>query len=417
MKRHRNRAAPLVVAALLLVGCGDSASDWAGTVTDSAGIQIVTSPPDGSWSSSDAWSVQEDLRIGAMEGQPELQFGQISGMDVDSDGRIFVIDQQASEVRVFGPSGEFIAAMGKQGSGPGELSQGAGPLFVGAGDTVYVPDQLQQRVTRFTADGSPAGSYPIPMAEGIAAKWMEAPNSDLLQQAMVMALPGMQDVEPRNLLLRRGPDGAIVDTVMEMQVGRTINFAGDRPSVTVFEAEPMWAIGPDGRLIYGINDTYSFQIHDADGDVVRIVRKDVQRQPVTEGDQAEFRRIMEDAWTKAGMPPQQAAMMREMVQFAEFYPAYATFFAGPAGSTWVQHVQTPETVEQDGGTFNMQDIGAPNWDVFDDEGRFLGSITMPGRFTPMVFRDDYIYGVLLDDLDIQYATRMRVERGQATPGD
>ena len=417
MKRNRNHSAPLVVAALLLVGCGDSGSEWAGTVTDSAGIEIVTNTADGMWASGEGWTVTEDVRIGTMEGNPELQFGQIAGLDVDSEGRIYVMDQQASEVRVFSPEGEFVTTMGKQGSGPGELSQGAGPVFVGAGDTVFVPDQMQQRVTRFTSAGEPAGSYPIPMTEGIAAKWMEAPNSDLLQQAMVMALPGMQDVEPKNLLLRRGPDGAIVDTVMEMQVGQTVSFAGDRPSITLFESEPMWAIGPDGRLVYGINDTYSFQVRDASGELRRIIRMPGERQPVTEGDQTEFRRILEDAWTKAGMPPQQAAMMREMVQFAEFYPAYATFFVGPAGSTWVQHVQTPETVKQAGGTFNIQDIGAPRWDVFDDEGRFLGTVDMPGRFTPMLFRDDYIYGVMMDDLDVQYAVRMRVDRGGELTGD
>ena len=67
----------------------------------------------------------------------------------------------------------------------------------------------QQRVTRFTPDGEAVGSFSVSMAEGIPVKWMEAPDGDLIQQAMIMAMPGMQNVEPKNLLLRREPDGTI----------------------------------------------------------------------------------------------------------------------------------------------------------------------------------------------------------------
>lgn len=419
--RHSSlaRIAALALApALPLAGCsGDAGSDWEGSVTDSAGVEIVTNTGTGIWSRDAAWTVEQVLVVGAAEGEPEYQFGQISGIDIDSEGRMYVMDQQAREVRVFSPDGQFIANIGKAGSGPGEFSQAAGPIFVGPGDTIAVPDAGQQRISRFSAAGEPIGSYPLPMTEGIPIRWMEAPNQDLIQQAMIMQFPGQEDVEPKNLLLRRSPSGEVSDTVMELPIGRSFNFAGGRPNITLFESEPMWAIGPDGRIFYGTNSDYRLEVFSTDGELQRVIQKAFQRRTVTEGDKEAFRRILQELWERQGVPPQAMTAMSQSLQFAEFYPAYANVLGGPDGSLWVQRIQTPESVSEQGGSFNIQDIGGAEWEVFDDQGRLLGVVRMPPRFTPLAFHGDDIYGLLLDEYDVQFAARMRLDRGADVTGD
>jgi hypothetical protein len=64
--------------------------------------------------------------------------------------------------------------------------------------------------------------------------------------------------------------------------------------------------------------------------------------------------------------------------------------------------------EREGRTFDPQDIGAPEWDVFDRQGRFLGVLTMPSRFQPLRVVDDRVYGVQRDELDVQHVVRLRV---------
>lgn len=401
-----------LVSALSLAGCGESGG-WQGTVTDSAGVQIVTSTGDGLWAPGEAWAVAPDVVIGTAEGEPEYQFGQINGIDVGADGRIYVYDQQAREVRVFGPGGEFIASMGKAGSGPGELSQAAGPVFVAPGDTVVVPDMMQQRLTLYTGQGEPAGSHPLPMTEGIAVKWMERPDQDLVQQAMIMAFPGREDVDPKNLLLHRQHTGALVDTVLEMPIGESVSFSGSTPTITLFESEPMWTVGPDGRLCTGINSDYSINVHSPDGELVRIVRKPFEARRVTDTDQAELRRIIRELWQDQGMPPEALDAMSQRLNFAETYPAYANILGGPDGSLWVQRIQTPDEIREVGGTFNVQDMGSATWEVFDNDGRLLGTVEMPPRFTPLAFINGAFYGVLRDELDVQYAARMTVTRSDA----
>lgn len=407
------------VLALLLAagGCAEGESAWQGTVTDSAGVPIVTNAGVGVWSPEESWTVEEDLRIGSAEGEAEYQFGQIVGIDVAADGRIFVLDQHARDVRVFDPEGRFIGRIGKSGSGPGELGQGAGPVFVGRGDTVSIPDLGQQRVIRYTPDGEPAGSFQVAMADGIAVKWMEAPDGDLVQQTMIMALPGQPHVEARNLLLRRDARGEITDTIMVMPAGQTMDFSSGQPRMTLFAPEPMWAVGPRGHLVYGNNAVYRLEVFGPEGELERVIARERERNPISESDQQEFRRAIREAWEQAGMPPQAMDMMGQALHFADYYPAYANLFGGPEGSVWVQGVQSPQDVRESGATFDLQDIGGPEWEVFDDEGRLLGAVRMPHRFTPLLFRGDHIYGVLRDDLDIQYAARMRVSRDQETATD
>ncbi len=56
----------------------------------------------------------------------------------------------------------------------------------------------------------------------------------------------------------------------------------------------------------------------------------------------------------------------------------------------------------------MEDLGAPEWHVFDSEERYLGLVTMPEQFTPSLFRDDKVYGVWRGELNVEYVVRLRI---------
>lgn len=63
-----------------------------------------------------------DLRIGQLEGEPPYLFGEIADLALDTAGRIYVADRQASEIRVFARSGRYLFTAGREGEGPGEFS-------------------------------------------------------------------------------------------------------------------------------------------------------------------------------------------------------------------------------------------------------------------------------------------------------
>jgi len=104
-------------------------------------------------------------------------------------------------------------------------------------------------------------------------------------------------------------------------------------------------------------------------------------------------------------------------------------WSGPQNSLWVQHVLTPSDMsraERDRLGFGAQHpqlfvanphlaLGAPDWDVFDVEGRFLGVVTMPGWFDPLEFVGDEIYGVWRDELDVEYVLKLKLLGPPAQP--
>ena len=87
-------AGSAVVCVLAFLACrGDSSptNEWDGVVRDSAGVQIVENFGMPLWPGGPGWEFTEVLRIGALDGPPEYQFGNITGIQVLSDGRIVIV--------------------------------------------------------------------------------------------------------------------------------------------------------------------------------------------------------------------------------------------------------------------------------------------------------------------------------------
>lgn len=414
MQRHAKMILS-AVAATALAGCGGAAStaEWTGTMRDSAGITIVENPAVGMWRPGEAWTVVEELRIGVAEGDPDYQFGNIAGIDADSDGRIYVLDQQAQQVRIFDAQGTLLRTVGRAGSGPGEFSQAAGPLFVARGDTVLVADIMLQRMNRFLAGGEEAGSFPLPMAEGIPVAWAMTPDGRVAHQLMRFPFPGQPQPEPSSEtpIVARGTDGS-ADTLAVIRAGETFRMQGGAMQIRMFEPEPVWDIAADGSILTAVNTDYSIEVRSPGGAVARVIRKPFERAPVTATDREAFLELFRDAWRRAGVPPAAMQQIEQSISFGEYYPALSRVKAGPGNTIWVQQVKTAAMAKESGAGFNLQDPGSARWDVFDADGRYLGVVEFPASFAFMTFDGDVVYGVLRDEFDVQYVGRLRVVRGR-----
>ncbi len=409
MKRLYRAGAPLICA--VSVACGGGGGDrWTGSIADSAGIQIVSNGEQGLWSATEVWSMEEILRIGSAGGDPLYQFGQIAGIAVTEDGGIFVLDQQAGEVKGFSASGEWQQTIGRSGAGPGELGQQAGPLLLGAADTLVVPDLANQRVNLFGMDGSMYGSYRVDLSQGIPVRWESFGKGVVVSQLRSFALPNQPAPDTMDAIVARAADGEIIDTLLTMPAGKTFQFSGGAPEFHFFTAEPAWALTPDMEIAYGVNDDYRIGLYDRSGSLARIIKKPFTRGAVTETDKELFTDALMRVWEQAGVPPQALPTLKQGINFNDTYPAYFQFMSGPAGSLWVQHVQAINRMTEDQlSNFNpLLTLGGPEWDVFDNQGRFLGTIEMPTGFQPVRFVGDRIYGIWRDDLEVQHVMALRV---------
>jgi hypothetical protein len=398
------------IVALTAAACGSGGDTWTGTVVDSAGVAIIENPDQGTWSPSAAWRLEETLRIGETEGNPEYQFGQVGMIGVGSDGSMYVIDAQAQQVRVFSPDGEFLRTIGRPGAGPGEIGANAAFVLVGAGDTIFVPDLTNRRINRYTPDGTPVSSVPIEIEKGLPMVFRATPSGKIVVQIRSLSLPDRPAPDTLDRIVRLKSDGSVGDTLLQFPSGGTLNLGGATPEINLYAPEPAWDVTDDLHIVYGVNDVYRIGFYGADGVLQRVITKPFEREPVSQNDRDAIMNAITRAWTDAGVPPSLLPQLRSFVHFGEYIPAFASLQVGPRGTLWVQHLKTaagltPEQLEQ----FNPQeDLGAPDWDVFDADGRFLGVVTMPERFQPRLFKGDVIYGVWRNELDVQFVTRFSV---------
>lgn len=398
-----------------VVGCGGSdqdASGWTGEVLDSAGVRIVISQGRGSWGGA-LPVLEEELRLGSVGGGGPEEFGDVVALDVDAAGDIYVLDQHARQVRVFDADGSHLRTLGGPGAGPGELSGVTMGVFVAPDGTVSVPDVGNARVTRFGGDGASSSSTPMRMDAGVPMRWDATDDGDLVAQLRQIA-GATTGAEGLDLVVRYEPDGAASDTIARVPAGATITAGPDGlPRIRLFEPEPIWDLSETGMLVRAINSAYRVEVYSSAGDLVHVVVRPDERRPVTQGDQAQIRRLVTETMLDQGTPPAVAERIGSEMTFADSYPVLAGVLATPAREVWVQRVRSLDQMGEDGdasGYLDVRDLGSTEWDVFDAEGRYQGTLTFPDRFTLLKIADDRVYGVLRDDLDVQHVLRMRVTR-------
>ena len=414
--RSSMRALSQLLTLVSIAACSGG-DRWTGTVTDSAGITIVANTDRGLWGAGEGWTLEEELRIGTVDGDVEYQFGQIGLIAVDSRDRLFVIDAQARNIRVFSPDGTYEQTIGQPGAGPGELGAQVGALFMGPGDTLLVPDLANQRVNRYAPDGMSLGSFPLRIENGIPMSIVATRTGVVAEQVRALSLPDLPARDSLDVIVTLATDGSVIDTVMRFPPGASIKLGNGRgPQRTVFAAEPVWTLSDDLELFFGITDQYRISVFDPEGNLRRIVAKPTEPAPVTERDKDMMWEVIEQQVRSLVPPESFAAVMEQthqLVSFADFFPAFVSMSIGPNGSIWVQHLRPPaEVTEGELETYDMtQDIGSRDWDVFDPDGRYMGVVTMPPRFTPRIILGGKIYGVWRDDLDVQYVMRLRIVEG------
>src|SRR5690606_577141 len=148
----------LLTATVAAAGCGAGQSSMQTDdvrVDTIAGVVHVTNGARGAWGDVAAWEVdlERAVRIGAAEGEEAYTFGRVAGVYVAPDGRIFVGDAQAREVRIFSTEGEFVGRLGRTGEGPGEFRHVDG-IGAAPGGGIAVLDGVLSRVSVFDGDGA-----------------------------------------------------------------------------------------------------------------------------------------------------------------------------------------------------------------------------------------------------------------------
>ena len=400
MSKTRTVSAIRLVFMLPIIACGEEGV-WTGTVTDSAGVAIVANPEEGVWTAGVEWTFEEDMRFGALEADPEYQFGQVGFVAVGSAGQIYVSDIQAQHVKVFSSNGQYERTIGGAGNGPGEIGRTAGHLGLSLGDTLIVPDLTNRRINRYAPDGAVLPSTPLRPEAGRPVRYKATSTGGFFAQVR------LQPPDTLDHIVAIEPSGLFGDTLITFPSGGASRVAGETHQ---FSPEPMWAVTDSLTVLYGVNNEYRIGLYDSNGALTRILTRPFEPAPVTDRDIRAYFVYLDQAWLDAGVLPSRLPELHSRVHFAEFYPAYFAIHIGYRGTIWIQMIQTPGGLtDEELERYNfLEEFGSPRFEVFDVTGLFLGVVEMPSRFQPRLFRGNMVYGVWRDDLDVQYIVRLRI---------
>lgn len=406
--RSRRRilvAAWIVLASLVLllgaVGCAAEApaSGWGGTVdTLASGQVVVYNPAASSWAEGEEWRLEEEVRVGTLDGTGPAMLGSVTDLAVDAYGRMWLFEGQSQEIRVFDGAGVYVRTVGRQGEGPGEFNRVIG-MDWGPDGHLWLADPSNNRLSVVDTTGAFVASHPT--IGGVTV--MPWPGGfDTGGRFYTYGVDTSAEEEDFPLVMvRHGPDLQPIDSVAppafpgEREMFELRNESNWWRTGVPFTPSLEWRLARDGTYWAGLTGEYRiFQIS-WEGDTLRSIRKEYTPLPVTPGDRERARENL-SGFVEAGGKP-------DWSRIPDVKPAFREFTLDDAGNLWVQLV-------------TAEDLERRAFDVFDPEGRYLGQVVapFPVDFYPApIIRDGFVYAVTEDELEVPFVVRARILRPAA----
>jgi hypothetical protein len=384
-----------------VAACGTADSGSRATVSDSAGVTIVSSAAP-AWDEASAWRIapEPDLAIGEPPLTPASEFSRIRRVYTLEDGTIVVANSSRPvDIRLFDETGAHSRTIGREGAGPGEL-RAIWDLWIARPDTIVVFDPGLSRMTRFDPLGRALEMVTFEQRSDRVAwlPWARFSDGTFLMRRNVF-IENVDGGSGRSLApsVRGMATGEIVDTIGVFPETDYYTLPSGNPGFVRFGRRAVLYVSGN-RYYRGMGDTFTIDEYDASGRHLRSLRRAHEPRPITDDVKV---RLMENEIE--AVPPEREQAIRETWAerpVAETFPAFGELWiADSAGNLWIQNFATPVDPQ-------------PPFSVFDAAGRWLGDVAFPDGFTPHEIGDDYVIGVFRDTLDVETVRRYSLLEGQ-----
>jgi hypothetical protein len=405
---------PMIGCALLACG-GDAPASRAGSVVrDSAGVRIVESAAP-SWAEGEGWRLAETPSLEIRGDGDDADVMPLDPASVFRLGESIVVADGMSvghdALLIYDGAGRFVRRIGRSGNGPCEFNQlwWAQPY---RGDSIAAYDYADHAVTIVTADGGCGREVRLPNWQPTStvrfASFSEHADGAFADGSFLSQPGGYLDVSSgtgpvwwRHSFLRVTPDGAAYDSLGLFEIGRAHWPGGEEYDQYHYGAFTSRAVTPDG-FYFGTAEDFEIRRYDADGTLRAIVRRAFEPEPVTEADRAAFIDAYVERTRAAGRDhggdaaAERARLRLQDEAFAPVKPAYSTFLVDAEGNLWVQTYRT----------YLAEWLGTVDepveWSVFDPGGRWLGVVSMPGRFEAKSIGAAEVLGLWTDEDGIKH---------------
>lgn len=387
----------LIFGLITLIGCVDHESPM-NSVRDSVGITIVENArPLFGDDFPILLSEEPRLDLGDADAPLEYQYESIEDAVSIPGLGYAVADRRRNQIFFYDESGNHRRTVGGSGGGPGEF-QALGSLRV-LGDSLLAFDWRTGRLTIFDLDGDLLATTQLEETEDSFHPIHTYNLSGVLGRDLVVApwaiMPlGHSDVGPywdSAAVLIYGLDGSVQRELPEPYL--TEMFVGTQGiSGRPFGSRTAIAV-QDDRLFLGTGQTFEIRVFNAAGTLERIIRRSWTPRPVTSAvvdSLIDFRVRQAGVTSRADPRVEGFRRMLESAPIPDQMPAFSWLLSDPQGRLWVREYQAP-----------YEDV-AQEWSLFDREGAWIGSVSMPNRFDVRAFGETEVLGVWRDELNVQH---------------
>jgi len=401
-------------------GAGGETSNYWQAVTDTVADTITVRTISGSvW--GDTAYLEPEVSIGMLEGPDEYLIGNPRSLAVSDDGVIFMLDRQVPVIRAYGPDGNHLFDVGREGGGPGEYKS-PGAIALLSDGRLLVRDPANNRISIFGSDGQYLEHVRYPGGFNTGRR-LYVDTSDVALSLVLMNY-GTAPWDWEFGLVRVDPEHGIMDTLVvpiwdfekaELTASRENSSSSNS---VPFTADDSWTFSPLGYIVGGVSTDYRVDLFRVGQPVLRIEREWI---PVpVQRDESEERRRQ----STENMRRQYPGWQWNGPPIPDTKPPFRGMFVSEEGNVWVLVSQpgTP-TMSEAEAREEEQRTGRPQlrftepaaYDVFAPDGRFLGHVSVPQSFSnspePIV-RGGTVWAVTRDELDVASIVRFRIVRSE-----
>jgi hypothetical protein len=370
------------------------------------------------------WTAERDGRIGSVD-DPSYAFGTVTDLQVGADGTMYSLHAQEALIRRWTSDGTPAGTIGRSGEGPGEFTS---PRSLGwRGDTLWVFDSRNYRVSFFAADGTFLNTLTprVDIGTREAAEigdYPARPSAPLGDGSILGVTPGFSSdiVEgrlTRIAYVRMSVEGDLLDTLALIPTGPESVLGVLRDGGGTFTTQPfgdqtLASLTRDGRGLLVLERRAAAEATPAEFRLTRLsITGDtvfargyayeplpIPRERVDSAVDAIAANLQGFVGERRGTT---VAQWRGWVGEAIYAPAHQTpvsqLLPGSDGTIWVG--MTPRSAD------------SPEWLVLNAEGAPLAWVTLPNPTRVLLATRDALWGVEQDELDVSYVVRYRLGPG------
>ena len=379
-----------ISAFVLLTSCQRKKAEWKGTIEEANGVTVVKNPNEPFYD-EDIFSLKEDLTVGEKE-REDYVFYQARDVEADSEGNIYVLDIGDKQIKVFNKKGQFLRVISRKGQGPGELVSPI-DIYIDERDLIYVTDSENNRISVFNKQGNFVNSKNFkeisvgkiigvnPHGEITLITNKFSAESDknymVLDYSVNIYSPGFELLENLHNL-----------SISIMQI---FTKDGSMLALSVpFQNKLCSTMDALGNIYLGESQDYSVQVFSPEGELIRKILKECERNKVTKQDIENYvnEQYLEDKnerkfWLRT---------VTEEIRAPEYKPVFETFFFAQDKLL----VQRIEASEKENSVL----------DVFDSEGKYIARVPLIVR--PKIWKGNNLYTLEEDEEGYQVVKRYKV---------